>query len=50
MTGAHFRGDAWHLTCAIGDSSVAARHRERIPEGETVHLQADLARATVLDD
>lgn len=50
VSGAHFRGDAWHLTCTLGDASVAVRHRERIAEGQTVHLQADLSRAVVLDD
>lgn len=50
VTGAHFRGDSWHLTCTIDGTTVAARHRQRIPGGEAVHLQADLARATLLAD
>ncbi|MEM7287076.1 MAG: ABC transporter ATP-binding protein [Actinomycetota bacterium] len=50
VTEAHFRGDAWHLTCAIADTTVVARHGERIPAGATVRLRADLVEAALLDD
>ena len=50
VTGAHFRGDAWHLTCTVGGTTVVARHRERLAAGESVRLEADLSRATLLAD
>ena len=49
VTGAHFRGDAWHLSCTVGATPVAARHRSRIPEGQSIHLEADLHTALVLE-
>ena len=50
VIGAHFRGDSWHVSCSVGDARVAARHRERVAEGETVHLRADLSQASLLAD
>lgn len=48
VTGAHFRGDAWHLSCRIGSTPVTVRHRHRISEGQPIRLRADLDRAVVL--
>mgnify|MGYP001818592149 FL=1 len=45
VTSARFRGDAWLISCRLGNGSeLVARHPERLDEHQHVALIVDLTR------